>query len=672
MWIARVWFLFALLAASFLIAGGLTLPNVRDADLTSRTAELAAAEAEIVNAKVAAQMADQRRATQLLAADPRLQATLEQLTEEMPVDVRRALLVKILKLIGADHPRLSLALIGPEGLRAETGVPNAPAIPQSEPVARALEGRVGVGLVTDGQPRWIVATPLVGSKTPAAFLTSTVPPGTTIARTHEESQLHTAIVVQRGDTVIEGSLPAADLPVVGAGAPPIGPAGVGNTKPLTLSAGPYFVRRFAVPSAPGFTFVLAWPVEPATGLDQVGGITGLPARALSHTQGLGVALAVALLVWLLGMLLMSSGARGAVRRLARDLRLLGADRHSLLDPGAYSGWLRPIIDSANEAAEDARKANARTIALEIPSADLAAEPARPRPPEVPAERSGDQALASAAATAASDERSGEPAAEASADDSVDEPGDSIDTSLGSLDDAPGPRSGRPSAAPPEAEAEDPEDEPEESETSGDPTQRRIRTPGQPAVPIQRTPLRPEIPAEISSSLFDMSLPSLEADEDEPEEEEPTDAGIELPRSAERPASRQGSLLDRLRAQSALDPGKGAPPFSSGDSTVVKPVPIELLSRSREDEDRTAVGPPPTRPADRDAQEAYYQQVFEEFLATKARCGERTDNVEFTRFRAKLVRTRSALMERFECRDVKFRVYVKAGAAALKASPVVDD
>ncbi len=46
--------------------------------------------------------------------------------------------------------------------------------------------------------------------------------------------------------------------------------------------------------------------------------------------------------------------------------------------------------------------------------------------------------------------------------------------------------------------------------------------------------------------------------------------------------------------------------------------------------------------------------------------------DFRKFRAKLIRTRAQLVEKFKCRDVRFRVYVKEGKAALKASPVLEE
>lgn len=165
-------------------------------------------------------------------------------------------------------------------------------------------------------------------------------------------------------------------------------------------------------------------------------------------------------------------------------------------------------------------------------------------------------------------------------------------------------------------------------------------------------------AEASTDLeaWDMSMSGLDDDAAS------TVDSIQLPRPAGG-----GSLLAQLRDKQALDPKP-----AGGDRTVVRPIPMALLDATAgRDPDRTAVGPAPTAPAGRDALERYYEQIFEEFLEIKKRCGEPAA-VEYRRFRARLVRTRKTLMERFNCVDVRFRVYVKDGRAALKAAPILDE
>jgi hypothetical protein len=106
----------------------------------------------------------------------------------------------------------------------------------------------------------------------------------------------------------------------------------------------------------------------------------------------------------------------------------------------------------------------------------------------------------------------------------------------------------------------------------------------------------------------------------------------------------------------------------GDRTQVRPMPIEMLA-ARDAE--AAASTPPEDPSTLRQREGYFRSVFDEFVAVKQQCGESNDGMEYPRFRVKLVRTRETLMARFQCNDVRFRVYVKEGKAALRAAPVLD-
>ena len=69
------------------------------------------------------------------------------------------------------------------------------------------------------------------------------------------------------------------------------------------------------------------------------------------------------------------------------------------------------------------------------------------------------------------------------------------------------------------------------------------------------------------------------------------------------------------------------------------------------------------------EDAHWRQVFQDFLRTRATCGEATEGLTYERFRLKLEGNKSALLSKYGCRSVKFQVYVKEGKAALKATPV---
>ncbi len=87
------------------------------------------------------------------------------------------------------------------------------------------------------------------------------------------------------------------------------------------------------------------------------------------------------------------------------------------------------------------------------------------------------------------------------------------------------------------------------------------------------------------------------------------------------------------------------------------------------EEATIVSGQSAQLAEDDAESAYYQQIFNDFIALKQQCGEKTENLTFERFAKKLRNNRDALIAKHGCRTVKFQVYAKDGKAALKASPV---
>ncbi len=82
--------------------------------------------------------------------------------------------------------------------------------------------------------------------------------------------------------------------------------------------------------------------------------------------------------------------------------------------------------------------------------------------------------------------------------------------------------------------------------------------------------------------------------------------------------------------------------------------------------------PPTAEEEGESGDAYFKQVFDQFVAMKKSCNEPTTGLTLTKFSEKLVKNREDLMSKTGCRDVRFTVYVKDGKAALKATPVKDD
>ncbi len=70
-------------------------------------------------------------------------------------------------------------------------------------------------------------------------------------------------------------------------------------------------------------------------------------------------------------------------------------------------------------------------------------------------------------------------------------------------------------------------------------------------------------------------------------------------------------------------------------------------------------------------EQHFQEVYRDFVATRERCGEPADGLTYDKFVHKLRKNRDQLIQKYNCRSVRFSVYVKDGKAALKATPLKD-
>mgnify|MGYP006915174119 FL=1 len=95
--------------------------------------------------------------------------------------------------------------------------------------------------------------------------------------------------------------------------------------------------------------------------------------------------------------------------------------------------------------------------------------------------------------------------------------------------------------------------------------------------------------------------------------------------------------------------------------------MSAIDEEHDLEPLAAPAPPSAAPAD--PLEAEFQAVYHDFIDTRERCGEPTEGVTFEKFSARLRDQRQQLMSRYNCKTVKFTVYVKDGKAALKATPL---
>jgi hypothetical protein len=117
------------------------------------------------------------------------------------------------------------------------------------------------------------------------------------------------------------------------------------------------------------------------------------------------------------------------------------------------------------------------------------------------------------------------------------------------------------------------------------------------------------------------------------------------------------------------------PETYPDATRVQEIPEELLRASARPEREPEPLPEPSPksiavehgsvPND----EQHFRDVFQEFVATREKCGEPADGLTYDRFAQKLRKNRDQLIEKYNCRTVRFQVYVKGGKAALKAAPI---
>jgi hypothetical protein len=124
---------------------------------------------------------------------------------------------------------------------------------------------------------------------------------------------------------------------------------------------------------------------------------------------------------------------------------------------------------------------------------------------------------------------------------------------------------------------------------------------------------------------------------------------------------------------------------SPDATRVAAVPQELIKQARSGasgvtSERPALRPPTASLPKVQAvapvgavseEERHFQEVFRDFIATREKCGEPADGLTFDKFKAKLLKNKEQLVAKYQCRTVRFQVYVKDGKAALKATPIKD-
>jgi len=142
------------------------------------------------------------------------------------------------------------------------------------------------------------------------------------------------------------------------------------------------------------------------------------------------------------------------------------------------------------------------------------------------------------------------------------------------------------------------------------------------------------------------------------------------------------------AMAAAQQGYDSPPMGEDnpDATRVAAVPAELIKAARAGASGGNTGERPALKASTasmpkvaslapaggaNEEEKHFQEVFRDFVATREKCREPADGLTFDKFKAKLLKNKEQLVTKYQCRTVRFQVYVKDGKAALKATPVKD-
>jgi hypothetical protein len=125
------------------------------------------------------------------------------------------------------------------------------------------------------------------------------------------------------------------------------------------------------------------------------------------------------------------------------------------------------------------------------------------------------------------------------------------------------------------------------------------------------------------------------------------------------------------AFSASSNGEPMESGSGGSAAAVRmpwsTLPAAALGDSDRQTDQEATRVVPYDPDEEE--EAHYRNIFDDFMDKKRECGESTAGLTRDKFLQKLRDNKAALVEKHNCRTVRFSVYVKDGKAALKATPI---
>lgn len=201
---------------------------------------------------------------------------------------------------------------------------------------------------------------------------------------------------------------------------------------------------------------------------------------------------------------------------------------------------------------------------------------------------------------------------------------------------------------------------------------------------------PPVASGVKSSPAIVTSPPAPVVDEMGLEELPGEAAIAAP-----PPAPSSPALDLFSDMGPAPSSPGPAPFYSAgedgnddgnynpESTRVATVPAELLQATSQGNTEAIQGliaasqagasgsAPKVQPMGGGTEEEHFQATFKEFVATRERCGEPSDGLTYEKFVVKLKKNKEQLVAKYNCRSVRFQVYVKEGKAALKATPVKD-
>ncbi len=188
-------------------------------------------------------------------------------------------------------------------------------------------------------------------------------------------------------------------------------------------------------------------------------------------------------------------------------------------------------------------------------------------------------------------------------------------------------------------------------------------------------------------------PKVESQQPESTPEPPKEEPVSAP-AMDEPGSELQKLVEEMNKEiaskgAALQPETNGQPQqppvqqqqAAKPAPAQQPKPVTSAPQQQSAEEMVKVtlhggpgGIPVVKPEDlemseQDKLKAQFEKVFAEYVALRKQLGEPVDKLSKEKFFANLTQNRQRIMQKFQCRDVKFTVFNKNGKASVKATPI---